>query len=573
VASGQNGAPATQPARLLLVDDDPRAAAVIAEMLRGIWPEGLVVAHAQRLGDVERELLDHGATCVLLDLSQHQDDRLAALRHVRAAGPDVPIIVLSDHAGGEAGLWAVQDGAQDYLLKRELDRSLLSRAIRHAIERKRSEVELAHQALHDPLTGLPNRVLFLDRLGVALDRSRRTDSSVAVLFLDVDKFKLINDSRGHAAGDQLLVGLAGRLQEMLRPMDTMARLGGDEFTFLVEDLRSEREAILVAERLSHTAGLPIKIGSGETAITVSIGIALADGPSAAPEKVIGDADTAMYRAKRQGGSRFELFDESSRQRATERMALERALGRAVERAELRVHYQPRVSLTGETRLIGFEALLRWEHPQRGLITPAEFIAVAEDTGLILPIGEFVLEQALRDLERWRRSRPGMTISVNLSSRQLAQPGLIERLADAVAATGADPGNLCLEVTETTLELSPEPSVRILKALSELGFKLAIDDFGTGYSSLSRLKQLPVDTLKIHESFVTDLGRRPGEAAIVGAVVELGHALELSVVAEGVETDAQLAQLRDVGCDGAQGFLFGSPVTKAKIDALLEASAG
>jgi diguanylate cyclase (GGDEF)-like protein len=572
VVNGQNGAPATTPARLLLVDDDPRAAAVIAEMLGGIWPEGFVVTHAQRLDDVERELLDHGATCVLLDLSQHQGDRLAALRRVRAAGPDVPIIVLSEHAGAETGLWAVQDGAQDYLLKSELDPSLLSRAVRHAIERKRSEVELAHQALHDPLTGLPNRVLFLDRLGVALDRSRRTDSAVAVLFLDVDKFKLINDSRGHAAGDQLLIGLAARLQETLRPMDTMARLGGDEFTFLVENLRSEREAILVAQRLSQTAGLPIKIGSDETAITVSIGIALADGPSAAPEKVIRDADCAMYRAKRQGGSRFELFDESSRRRATERIALERALDQAVQRAELRVHYQPRVTLTGEPRLIGFEALLRWEHPQRGLIRPAEFIAVAEDTGLILPIGEFVLERALGDLERWRRSRPGITISVNLSSRQLAQPGLIERLADAVAASGAEPGDLCLEITETTLELRPEPSVRILKALSERGFKLAIDDFGTGGSSLARLKQLPVDTLKIHESFVADLSRRPGDAAIVGAVVELGHALELSVVAEGVETEAQLAQLRDVGCDAAQGFLFGSPVTEAEIDALLEAPA-
>jgi diguanylate cyclase (GGDEF)-like protein len=558
----------SQPARVLLVEDDPRTAMMIGEMLRAVWTEGLVIAHAQRVEDATQELLDHGATCVLLDLPAEQSVPLAALEHLRSGVPDAPIIVLSDYSDDDLGVAAVKAGAQDYLLKSELNPSVLSRAVRYAVERKRSEIELAHLALHDPLTALPNRTLFLDRLTVSLDRSRRTGAPVAVLFLDVDSFKLINDSLGHPAGDELLRVLADRFRRMLRPMDTVARFGGDEFTFLFEQLEGEREAVLIAERISHSASLPLSLGDGETTVTVSIGIAMVTDPSVAPDHVIRDADTAMYRAKELGGSRFELFDESSRQRAMERIELEGALRLAVERSELRVHYQPRVSLNGNTGLVGFEALVRWEHPQRGLIEPSEFISVAEETGLIVPIGEWVLEQALSQVRRWRQARPEMTISVNLSSRQLQDPGLAARLAAATDESGADPGVVCLEVTEDTVEHNPELASRTLAALRQIGFKLAIDDFGMGHSSLQSLRHLPVDTLKIHESFVASLGSAPGDVAIVGAVVELGHALGLSVVAEGVETDAQLAYLRDLGCDGAQGFLFSRPVPEDSVHDLL-----
>ena len=558
----------SQPARVLLVEDDPRTAMMIGEMLRAVWTEGLVIAHAQRVADATQELLAHGATCVLLDLPGEQSAPLAALEHLRSGVPDAPIIVLSDYGDDQLGVAAVKAGAQDYLLKSELNPSVLSRAVRYAVERKRSEVELAHLALHDPLTSLPNRTLFLDRLTVSLDRSRRTGAPVAVLFLDVDSFKLINDSLGHPAGDELLRVLADRFRGMLRPMDTVARFGGDEFTFLFEQLEGEREAVLIAERISHSASLPLSLGDGETTVTVSIGIAMVTDPSVAPDHVIRDADTAMYRAKELGGSRFELFDESSRQRATERTELEGALRLAIERSELRVHYQPRVSLNGNTGLVGFEALVRWEHPQRGLIEPSEFIAIAEETGLIVPIGEWVLEQALRQVRQWRQLRPDMTISVNLSSRQLQDPGLAARLASATRESGADPGVVSLEVTEDTVEHNPELASRTLAALSQIGFKLAIDDFGMGHSSLQSLRQLPVDTLKIHQSFVASLGSAPRDVAIVGAVVELGHALGLSVVAEGVETDAQLAHLRDLGCDGAQGFLFSQPVPEDSVHDLL-----
>jgi diguanylate cyclase (GGDEF)-like protein len=554
--------------RVVLVEDDPRAAMLVGEMLRAAWPEGLMIAHAARLIDATQELLDHSATCVLLSVPGSDPDSLSALDHLCSAAPDVPIIVLADQADEDFGLAVIKVGAQDFLRPGELNPVRLARAVRYAIERKRSAVGLAHQALHDPLTNLPNRALFSDRLSVALDRSRRTGSPVAVLFLDVDNFKHVNDSLGHAAGDRLLTVLGDRFREMLRPMDTVARFGGDEFTFLFEELESEREAVLIAERILRFSHQSLKLGDGEAAVSVSIGIAIVADPTVAPDTVIRDADAAMYRAKEQGGARFELFDETSRVRATERLELEDALRLALERSELRVHYQPRVSLNGGTGLTGFEALVRWEHPERGLIAAEEFVSLAEDTGLIVPIGEWVLEQALSQVGRWRKARPGVTISVNVSTRQLENPGLATHLNAAMRASGADPAVLCLEVTEDSVEHNPELASRSLAALDAIGVKLALDDFGTGHSSVATLRDLPLDSIKIDRSFVSMLESDPGEPAVVGALVELGHALGLDVVAEGVETDAQLAHLRELGCDGAQGYLFSRPLPVDGVHALL-----
>ena len=554
------------PTRVLLVEDDPRAATLIREMLRTTWSEGLVFTHAELLADATQELLDHGATCVLLDLSLRDAGPVESVEYVRIASPDVPIVVLSSHSDEETALLAVKAGAQDFLVKSELHPALLRRAVKYAIERKRSEVQLAHQALHDPLTGLPNRALFLDRLGVALDRSRRTSTSVAVLFLDVDNFKEINDTHGHAAGDMLLTGLANRLRTTLRPMDTVARFGGDEFTFLFEDLASEREVVLIAERISRDAQLPIVVDDGESAITVSIGIAMVADPSIPPETVIREADAAMYRAKELGRSRYELFDESSRQRAMDRLELETALRHAVERGELRIHYQPIFALDGG--LSGFEALVRWQHPERGLLGPAEFIPLAEETGLVIPIGGYVLEHALAQLARWRAVKPEITISVNLSFRQLEDTGLVSMVAGALAGSGIDPGALCLEIDEASVTHNPEVADRVLKGLAALGVRVALDDYGSGSSSLSSLTRLPIDRLKIHHSFVSGLGADPGQAPILGAVIDLAHALGLAAVAKGVETDAQLAQLRALGCDAAQGYLLGAPVPEADTQAFL-----
>jgi diguanylate cyclase (GGDEF)-like protein len=541
---------------------------LISELLRSSWATGLVFVHAERMSDATQELLDRGASVVVLDTSSAPDDPLVDVDQVRTAAPDVPIIVLSDQADEEVGVRTIRAGAQDYLGKSDLTGARLSRAVRFAIERKRSEVQLAYRALHDPLTGLPNRALFLDRLGVALDRSRRTNGTVAVLFLDVDNFKQVNDSLGHAAGDQLLAVVADRLRAMLRPMDTVARFGGDEFTLLFEDLDGEREVVLVAERISRAAAVPIRLDDSEASVTVSIGIAMVDDPSVPPDTVIREADAAMYRAKDRGRSRYELFDEASKLRATKRLELESELRHAVEHSELRVHYQPRFSLNGEKRMTGFEALVRWEHPERGLIPPGEFIPLAEETGIMIPIGEYVIDSALRQLAAWHGAQPDLTISINLSPRQLEDTGLASMLAAAVRAAGLEPATLVVEITESAVAQNPEVAIRTLQALKAVGLRIAIDDYGTGAASLDSLKRMPIDMLKLHESFVSGLNGDPNAASIAGAVIELAHALGLTVVAEGVETDLQLGELRSLGCDAAQGFFLCKPVTGERAGAIV-----
>ena len=559
-----------KPARVLLVEDDARSAMELGEMLRAVFSRGLVVSHTSDVADATQELADHGATCVLLDVRQTAP--LDALEELGAAAPTTPIIVLAEGDDAESGVAAVRAGAQDYLLRSELTPALLGRAVRYAIERKRGEAALAQQALHDPLTSLPNRALFLDRLRGALDRSRRTGAPVAVLFLDVDGFKAINDSLGHGAGDRLLMVLAERFRGMLRPMDTVARFGGDEFTFLFEGLDSEDEATLVAQRITRSAGLPITLAGQQRSISISIGVALVTDPEEEIDDVIRQADTAMYRAKESGGDGFEVFEDVMARLPGPRTHLERELRLAVEREQLRVHYQPRVSFHNETGLEGFEALVRWEHPELGLIEPIEFMSIAEETGMIVPIGEWVLMEALDQVERWRVSRPDVTISVNLSARQLSESDLVERLAAAIRDGGHDPGVLCLEVAEGALEAAPDLAKRQLAALNELGITLAIDDFGTGTSSTMTLAELPVHILKIDTTLVSRLGREDangsGDLDTVGDAVELGHTLGLRVVAEGVETDAQLAQLRDLGCDGAQGYLFSEPMPEEGVYSLL-----
>jgi diguanylate cyclase (GGDEF)-like protein len=554
-----------KPARVLLVEDDARAALELGEMLRSIWSRGLVVSQTRHLADAVQELADHGATCVLLDL--HEEPALDTLAQLSEASPTTPIVVVADGDDAEFGVAAVRAGAQDYLVRSELSAPRLARAVTYAVERKRSESALALQALHDPLTALPNRALFVDRLRGALDRSRRTGGPVVVLFLDVDGFKQINDTLGHGAGDRLLIVLAERFQEMLRPMDTVARFGGDEFTFLFEGLDSEAEAALVAHRITQSAGVPLTLSGQQRTVSISIGVYIVTDPEEEIEDVIRQADTAMYRAKESGGARYEVFEDVMARLPGPRSHLERELRQAIERAELRVHYQPRVSFDDETGLEGFEALVRWEHPELGLMEPIEFMSIAEETGLIVPIGEWVLDTALDQVERWRESRPGVTISVNLSARQLSDAHLVEHLAATMRDGGHDPAVLCLEVAEGALEAAPQLAMRQLAALNELGITLAVDDFGTGTTSSITLSELPVHILKIDMTLVSRLGRED-DVDPVGDAVELGHALGLRVVAEGVETDAQLAQLRRLGCDGAQGYLFSRPMPEEGVYELL-----
>ena len=435
-------------------------------------------------------------------------------------------------------------------------------------ERKSAELELAHRALHDGLTGLPNRALFLDRLGQALRRSRRRDRVVAVVFLDLDRFKLVNDSLGHKAGDRLLVDVAMRLSSALRPSDTLARFGGDELTLLCEDIGDGEDARAIAQRLLETFAEPFIVQDGEAFLQASIGIALSRDGFETPEDLIRDADAAMYRAKARGQG-VELFDEAMRQDVRDRLALEAALRRGIGRGELRLHCQPLVSLA-DARIEGFEALVRWEHPERGLVPPGSFIPLAEETGLIVPIGAWVLSEACATLRRIidETGMATLQVSVNVSPRQLQQPDFVAQVRAALDDNGLDPSCLVVEITESAI--MEAGAAAILRALKDLGVRLAMDDFGTGYSSLAHLRRFPLDVIKVDRSFVAGLGDGQG-SSIAGAIVSLAHALGLRTVAEGIEDEEQRRAVMALGCDVGQGFHFARPMPVDDLTRLLAAS--
>jgi diguanylate cyclase (GGDEF)-like protein len=440
----------------------------------------------------------------------------------------------------------------------------------YAVEHKLFQEQLWHQAFHDPLTGLPNRALLRDRLEQGLARADRQLRPVGVLVLDLDNFKIINDSLGHQAGDELLRVVADRVRGCLRSVDTAARLGGDEFTILVEDVSDAAEVTSVAERVVHALRVPIALDQREIFVTASVGIALSTPHHTTAEALLRNADVAMYQAKAAGKGHWQIYDASLETRARERLDVEMDLRRALERGEFRVHYQPIVKLaTGEITEV--EALVRWEHPERGRMSPDAFIPIAEETGLIVPLGQWVLEEACMQARRWHAqypNQPPMVMSVNLSARQFQHPGLVPDIERAVAQSQLDPSLLKLEITESVLMHDVDATVATLRALKVLGILLAIDDFGTGYSSLSYLKRFPIDTLKIDRSFVSGLGQDAQDTAIVRSVVSLAKTLNLSVTGEGIETAAQQAQLAELGCDLGQGFLFARPAPAGALEDVL-----
>ncbi|HWH46085.1 MAG TPA: EAL domain-containing protein [Thermoleophilaceae bacterium] len=437
-----------------------------------------------------------------------------------------------------------------------------SSVTRDMTERKRYEAELAHRALHDPLTGLPNRELLLDRATQALARAARDGNCVAMLFIDLDRFKLINDSLGHAAGDEALLQVADRLGESVRAGDTVARFGGDEFVVLCDAIADADEARTIAERALAAIGTPMRVGGSELDVRASIGVVTSvDGEA---DALLRAADAAMYAAKNRGGTRISMFDPGTmRNRAAERLRGERDLRRALARAEIHVAYQPQIRISDGT-LAGVEALARWRHPERGAIPPSEFIPLAEETGLIGEVGELVLREACREARRWET----LKVSVNFSPAQLLSHDPVAVVGSALEESGADPSRVCLEITEGVLMADAPASTAALAGLRDLGVALAIDDFGTGWSSLSYLRRFPVSQLKIDASFVQGLGAQGSDDAIVAAMVGMADALGLDVVAEGVETDTQLAALRETGCDVVQGYLVGRPGGPAAVDHML-----
>jgi diguanylate cyclase (GGDEF)-like protein/PAS domain S-box-containing protein len=697
-----------EPIALLMVEDNPGDARLIRRLLDRTALKPLCLTAVDRVSAALEFLRGpQKVDVVLLDVSlpDTRAGSLDSLMRIKRQAPDLPVILLTGIDDEELAVRAVREGAQDYLVKQEIDEGLLGRAIRYAIERKRAEMalhesqeryalavsgakdglwdwdlegdriylsprwkamlgfengdvgdapsewlgrvhpedlpevqhalsahllgqapdfesehrmlhrdggyrwvltrglavrkasgeayrmagsqsditarktaeeRLLHDAFHDPLTGLPNRALFMDRLGMAIVHAkRRLSYTFAVLFIDLDRFKNVNDSLGHSVGDELLIAVARRFESCLRPGDTVARLGGDEFTILLDEVADVDHAVQVAQRLHREMARPFQVQGHEVFVTLSLGITLgADGDYERPEDVLRDADTAMYGAKSSGKSRDAIFDRDMHDRAVALLRLETDLRLAIERSEFEIHYQPIISLNNG-KIDAFEALLRWRHPGRGLLRPDSFVSVAEDTGLLVPIGWWVLREACRQLAEWQAlpwASDGLAVTVNLSGKQLIQADLVPRIEEILRETGIRPGGLRLEITEGTIMGQAEDAIAKLLALRGFGVKLYIDDFGTGYSSLSYLHRLPVDALKIDRSFISEMNGGDDRSEIVGTIVTLARILRMDVAAEGIETAEQVSRLRALSCHYGQGYFFSEPLAGIAAGGLIQAGA-
>jgi diguanylate cyclase (GGDEF)-like protein len=555
--------------KVLLIEDNPGDARLIREMVMEDPEAPFSLQLAERLS-AGLELLSAGdSSLVLLDLSLPDSFGLETFAKVYAHSPAVPIIVLTGNDDQTVALSAVKGGAQDFLVKGRLDRELLMRSMQYSIERKRYQVQLEHQANYDALTGLPNRNLLHDRLRQAV-YAKRNPRPMAVAFIDLDHFKFVNDSLGHGTGDKLLKGMAERLRSVLREGDTVARIGGDEFVVLLNEQGNEEVIFRTMQRIAIEVSQPMTIDGKELFVTCSAGISMypQDGPDV--ETLLRNADAAMYRAKDRGRNNFQFYTSEMNDRINERLALENALRRALERNELVLHYQQKIDVrTGA--LAGAEALVRWNHPEWGLLRPERFIPLAEETGLILQIGEWVIQEACRQIRAWldQGLEPGL-VSVNLSARQFRQDGLVRAVSRILEESGVDSRHLELELTESTVMHNVATGIATLHGLKSLGVQLSVDDFGTGYSSLSYLKDLPIDVLKIDRAFVRDIGSGAGadEGVLAQAIISLAHNLHLKVIAEGVESEAQLRFLKRHGCDQVQGFFYGEPVPAEQFARLL-----
>jgi diguanylate cyclase (GGDEF)-like protein/PAS domain S-box-containing protein len=500
----------------------------------------------------------------------HEDD----IRGVRRLFRDVALLpdmeVTAEFRARHAdGSWRVVEAVAKNLLKDPAIGGIVVN-YRDVTDRRSLEQQLRHQAFHDSLTGLPNRALFLDRLAHSVARTRRGHDPLAVVFIDLDDFKAVNDSLGHAAGDELLVAVAGRIRMTVRESDTPARMGGDEFAILLEDAPTVEAARESATRVLEALRLPFRLQRQDMAIRASAGIAMYASPEQSADELLRNADISMYSAKAQGKDRLVVYESAVHDAAIWRLQLRQDLQLALEHEEFALVYQPLVDLE-TNEITGVEALLRWQHPRRGLVGPTEFVPIAEETGLIVPIGRWVLERACLQAREWRAARGGrgLDLSVNLSGRQIEDPELVDDVRRALEKADLEPRRLTLELTESILMHDAERTIETLGRLRGLGVRLAIDDFGTGYSSLSYLRQLPVDALKIDRSFVAVVDSGPDEAALVRSIVSLAQSLRLETIAEGIEQPGQLAELRSIGTRLGQGYLFARPLESSEITELVE----
>jgi len=555
-------------ATLLVVDDDATNRDALSRLLSCT---GYTVLTAENGAVALQIIATHRVDAVLLDVMMPGMSGLETLRHLRESRSvaELPVIMVTARDGSDDVVEALDLGANDYVTK-PIDCAVALARIRALVTVRRA----------DPLTGLPNRVLFMERLNRLITRMPAPSRAFAVFFLDVDRFKLINDSLGHAAGDELLVGIARRLEQSLRSSDriyrcegelTLARLGGDEFTILLEGVGSAEHAQSIADRLTSVVAEPFTVQNRDVVVTASVGMVLSADRYRRAEDMVRDADIAMYHAKQLGKGRWQLFDGSMLAAAEQRLQLESDLRRALADSQLEIHYQPIVAL-GEGQLCGFEALLRWRHPTRGLILPGDFIPTTEETGLIVPIGRWVLREACRQMATWDREFPhctALTISVNLSARQCMQPDLLSDVSQVLDETGLDPARLKLEITESVVLENTDTVARVLQDLRRLGVQLGLDDFGMGYSALSYLQRFPFQTIKIDRAFVSSV-HDSANAEIIRAIVSLAEGLDMDVTAEGVETREQAIRLKELACGFAQGFYFHHPLPPDEARRLIRA---
>jgi len=554
---------------VLLVEDNPGDARLVFELVGEVDPAGFEINHVSRLSEAMSFLESGEQDIVLLDLSLPDAHGLRTVKEILSHFPALPIVVLSGMDDEDIAVQAVQAGAQDYLVKGMGDGNLLIRSLRYSIERKQTEERLSYLAQFDHLTGLANRTLFNERLAQAITWADRNDHLVALLFLDLDHFKAINDTLGHNAGDRLLISVADRLKGCVRKTDMVSRFGGDEFTIILEGLSSAKDAASVAHKILETLLPPFDLDGHEVYVTASLGISIYPLDGGTTVEMLRYADTAMYRAKEEGRNTYQYFTADMNKRAFEMLAFRNSLHKALDNEEFVLHYQPLVDLRS-LRIIGTEALIRWNHPQYGLVYPGRFISLAEETELIIPIGEWVLRTACARCKQWNDQGHGpMGISINLSARQFRQRELPHVVDSILAETGLEPQLLSLELTEGSLMEDTHVASGMLFVLKEMGVRISIDDFGTGYSSLSYLKRFPIQTLKIAQTFVVDITKDSDSAAIAAAIIALSHSLHLDVIAEGVETREQLLFLQEQGCDIVQGNFISFPIPADDLESLLE----
>ena len=563
----------TIPLRVLIVEDSEEDTNLLLHALKKGGYDPIQYERVDSGPAMEVALSRQKWDVVVADHNMPRFSATSALDLVKDNGFDVPFFIVSGSIDEDLAAQAMKAGAQDYVMKNNLTRlcPAIARELREVQvrqERERAEATVEHQAHYDLLTNLPNRTTFRDRLTVALAQAGRNRKMLAVLFVDLDRFKTIVDSLGHTIGDELLRSVAERLGASLEPGDTLARLGGDEFVILLPQINRADRAVRVAQRILEAVKPPFHFDHHELHVTMSIGITLYPYDGEDADTLLKNADTALYRAKEQGRNNYQLYTPAMNARAFERLALENSLRNAIEREEFSLYYQPQVHMKSG-KILGTEAVLRWQHPDLGIVYPSEFIPIAEETGLIMQLGEWVIRTACAQNVLWQKAGlPPMTVAVNLSARQFQQQDLVEIVARILEETSLEPHWLEIEITEGIAMQNADYTNVLLRGLKEMGVRVALDDFGTGYSSLSYLKKFPIDTLKIDQSFVRDLSTDPNDAAIANAVIVLAHSLKLLVVAEGVETREQEAFLREHQCDTYQGFLFSSALPADSFETLV-----